>query len=73
MKKLLVVIAVITMVLATSGVVLADDSVSESPGPATGSGDGDPNEDCLQYGPYGSIEDPGAPNSGDGIPDGPGW
>jgi hypothetical protein len=55
MKKLFVIIAVITMVLATTGVALADD-------------------DCLHNGPNGSLNGPGpAPNSGDGIPDGPGW
>jgi len=57
MKKLLVIIAVIIMVLTTSGIAFAND-------------------DCPHYGPYASDEGNGpgpAPNSGDGIPDGPGW
>ena len=50
MKKLFVIIAVITMVLATTGVALADDDCLHNgpkgslygPGPAPSSGDGEP-------------------------------
>jgi hypothetical protein len=72
MKKLLVIIAVMTLFLTTSGIALADSSGPL--GPATDSGDGIPNDDCLQYGPNGSLGGIGpAPNSGDGIPDGSGF
>ena len=72
MKKLLVIIAIVTLFLMSTGIALADDI--ESPGPATGYGDGVPNVDCLQYGPFGTSTGPGpAPNSGDGIHDGSGF
>ena len=72
MKKLFVVIAVLIMVITTSGIAFADGP--DGMGPAPGYGDGIPNDDCLQYGPNGSVNGSGpAPNSGDGIPDGPGW
>ena len=74
MKKLLVIIAVAIMLVATSGIAFADDSGPM--GPAPDYGDCSSNDDCPQYGPYASDEGYGpgpAPNSHDGIPDGPGW
>jgi len=71
MKKLFVIIAVITMVLATTGIAFADDS--NQMGPPDGYHDGDP-EGCLQYGPNGSVSGVGpAPNAGSGDHEGPGW
>lgn len=72
MKKLLVIIAAMALFLTTSGIALADGSVPV--GPAPGSGDGVPNDTCLQHGPNGLMDGMGpAPNSGDGIPDGSGF
>ena len=77
MKKLLVIIAVIIMVLATSGSALADGSGPLGPNPDAG--DGIPDGSSLESpnGPNGSTSGSGqvgpAPNSGDGIPDGSGF
>jgi len=78
MKKLLVIMAVITIVLATASVALADDSGPMGPAPNSG--------DCIPDGsgfdgPNGANGNVGsgdgpvgpAPNAGDGIPDGSGF
>ena len=66
MKKLIGVIAIIAMLSALMLCVGAVSAAEEpvSPGPA---GDIDGIPEGLQYGPG------PAPNSHDGIPDGPGW
>ena len=77
MKKLFVILAVIIMVLATSGIAYADDSGPLGPNPDAG--DGIPDGSSLEppNGPNGSQSGDGqvgpAPNSGDGIPDGSGF
>jgi len=78
LKKLLVVIAVVTMVLITSGIAFADGSGPM--GPAPNSGDGIPDGSGFDgpNGPCGNVGDGSgpvgpAPNSGDGIPDGSGF
>lgn len=80
MKNLLAIIMVITMLLATTGAVFADSY--EAAGPNPDAGDCVPNEgsnDLAPNGPSGNNAGTGsghmgaAPNSGDGIPDGPGW
>ena len=78
MKKLLVIIAVLVMVLATSGIALADSSGPM--GPAPNSGDGNPDGSGFEEpnGPNGDVGSGSgpvgpAPNSGDGDPDGSGF
>ena len=71
MKILLVIIAVMTLLVATSGVAVAEDV--GPPGPAPNSGDGDPDGSGWDMSDW-PNEGPGpAPNSGDGDPDGSGF
>jgi hypothetical protein len=78
MKKLLVILAVAIMLIATSGIAFADSNGPMGPAPNSG--------DCVPDGsgfdsPNGPNADVGsgsgpvgpAPNSGDGIPDGSGF
>ncbi len=78
MKKLLVIVVVIALFAATSGVALADSAGAMGPAPNAGDGisdgsgldapngaNGDVGSGCGPIGP--------APNSGDGIPDGSGF
>ena len=75
MKKLLVIVAVVVMIIATSGIAFADSNGPMGPAPNSG--------DCVPDGsgfdsPNGPNADVGsgsgpvgpAPNAGDGIPDG---
>ena len=77
MKKLLVIIAVIIMVLATSSIAFADNSGPLGPNPDAGDGIPDGSSLDSPNGPNGSTSGSGqvepAPNSGDGIPDGSGF
>ena len=69
MKAFLVLIAVLTLLVTMSGVVIADGV--DSHGPAPNSGDCVPDGSGMDDWPNGG---PGpAPNSGDGIADGSGF
>ena len=68
MKKILIVGAIITILIAGISIVTADP-----PGPAPDYGDGN-SDGTGSDSPYGPNDGPGsAPNAGDGISDGPGW
>jgi hypothetical protein len=77
-KKLLLIIAVVTLVLTIPSIAFADSSGPM--GPAPNAGDGIPDGSGFD-GPNGANGDVGsgsgpvgpAPNSGDGIPDGSGF
>lgn len=75
MKKILIVIAVITMFLMCAGMVMADNGPL---GPNPGAGDGIPDGSSLNApnGPNGDTDASTsvgpAPNAGDGVPDGSG-
>jgi hypothetical protein len=80
MKNLVVIVMVIALLLATTGIAFADSGESLGPNPDAGDcipNDGSP--DFAPNGPDGNNVGIGsghmvtAPNSGDGIPDGPGW
>ena len=80
MKKLLVVIMVVTLLLTTTGIAFADSYEGLGPNPDAGDcipNDGSP--DSAPNGPNGNNTGTGAghmepaPDSGDGIDDGPGW
>ena len=78
MKALLVIIAVVALFVAATGIAVADSSVPT--GPAPNSGDGIPDGSGMDSqnganGDLGSGDGPigPAPNSGDGIPDGSGF
>lgn len=69
MKAFLVLIAVLTLLVTMSGVVIAD--VVDAHGPAPNAGDCFPDGSGMDDWPNGG---PGpAPNSGDGFPDGSGF
>jgi len=68
MKKILVLGAIVSILVAGVTVVIADNSI----GPRDDAGDCIPNGE--PYGPNGSENGPGpAPGAGDGSPDGPLW
>ena len=78
MKKLLVLIAIVTLFLTSTSVVFADKSGPLGPNPDAGDGISDGSSLESPNGPNASIvfglELVGpAPNSGDGIPDGSGF
>ncbi|MFC2008994.1 hypothetical protein ACFLUT_02970 [Chloroflexota bacterium] len=74
MRRLLVLLVVVFMVLATAGTALAANERGPAPNSHDGIPDGSGFEDDFE--PFGSADDGmvgPAPNSGDGIPDGSGF
>ncbi len=72
-KYLLAIVMVVTLLLATTGAVLADNPDSGDCIPNEGSNELAPNGPNGNNAGTGSGHMEAAPNSGDGIPDGPGW
>jgi len=78
MKKLLVLIAVVSLFLTSTSIVFADSSGPLGPNPDAGDGISDGSSLDAPNGPNGVIGSVlgligPAPNSGDGIPDGSGF
>ena len=78
MKKLLVIIAVITLFAATSSVAFADSAGPMEPAPNSGDGIPDGSGFDAPNGANGNVGSGSgpvgpAPNSGDGIPDSSGF
>jgi len=69
MKKVIVLILIVTFLVFSFGVMVI--AKSGPAGPAPNSGDCIPNGSGFEE-PFGNGTG-GAPNSGDGIPDGSGW
>lgn len=77
MKKLLILIAVVTMLLITASAVLADSSGPLGPNPDAGDGYSDGSSLEAPNGPNGdmtgAVSTGPAPNSGDGVSNGSGF
>ena len=74
MKKILIIAAIVTIVVAGVAIAAAGNH-GMSHGPAPNSGDCIPDgSGFASFDGQGPGYGPGpAPNSGDGVPDGPGW
>jgi hypothetical protein len=73
MKKILIIAAIVTIAVIGIGVVAGNHGTSSDPSPNSGDCISDVSE-IASFDGQGPGYGPGpAPNSGDGIPDGPGW